>query len=131
MRCPVSVRPLLENVGSVDVVLLRIFPFRQIRRADFEKIADKLPSGYNYKNAGIYSVDEVSDNGVITHKIILDLNNNGKQEAKDVVLESFVTYRAGYTGTITDKVEISNSRVTTYNKPASSTYGGRMTGAQK
>ena len=99
--------------------------------ADFEKIADKLPSGYNYKNAGIYSVDEVSDNGVITHKIILDLNNNGKQEAKDVVLESFVTNRAGYTGTITDKVEISNSRVTTYNKPASSTYGGRMTGAQK
>lgn len=99
--------------------------------ADFEKIADKLPSGYNYKNAGIYSVDEVSDNGIITHKIILDLNNNGKQEAKDVVLESFVTNRAGYTGTITDKVEISNSRVTTYNKPASSTYGGRMTGAQR
>jgi hypothetical protein len=99
--------------------------------ADFEKIADKLPSGYNYKNAGIYSVDEVSDNGIITHKIILDLNNNGKQEAKDVVLESFVTNRAGYTGTITDKVEISNSRVTTYNKPASSTYGGRVTGAQR
>jgi hypothetical protein len=99
--------------------------------ADFEKIADKLPSGYNYRNAGIFSVDETSDNGIITHKIILDLNNNGKQEAKDVVLESFVTNRAGYVGTITDKVEINNSRVTTYNKPASSTYGGRMTGAQK
>lgn len=99
--------------------------------ADFEKIADKLPSGYNYRNAGIFSVDETSDNGIITHKIILDLNNNGKQEAKDVVLESFVTNRAGYVGTITDKVEINNSRVTTYNKPASSTYGGRMTGAQR
>jgi hypothetical protein len=87
--------------------------------ADFEKIADKLPTGYNTSRAGIFSYDEKSDNGVVTHKIVLDLNNNGKLEASDVLLESFVTNRTGFIGTLTDKVEIRDGKVNSYANPAS------------
>lgn len=91
--------------------------------ADFEKVsekfADKLPIGYNNANAGIFSTEERADNGIVTHKIILDLNNNGRQEAKDIVLETFTTNRAGFTGTLTDKVEIKDGKITSYASPAS------------
>jgi hypothetical protein len=88
--------------------------------ADFEKFSEKLPVGYTNRNAGIFSYDETSDNGVITHKIVLDLNNNGKLEVSDKLLESFITNRAGFVGTLTDKVEIKDGKVTAYARPASS-----------
>ena len=88
--------------------------------ADFEKLSEKLPVGYTNRSAGIFSYDETSDNGVITHKIVLDLNNNGKLEVSDKLLESFVTNRAGFVGTLTDKVEIKDGKVTAYARPASS-----------
>lgn len=87
--------------------------------ANFEKISSKLPAGYNNGNAGIFSTEERADNGVIIHKIILDLNNNGKQEVGDKVLEEFTNTRAGFTGTLTNRVEIRNGHVTSYAGPAS------------
>lgn len=87
--------------------------------ADLSGVLDKLPVGYTNENASIFSMDERGANGLVTHKIVLDLNNNGKKEASDVLLESFTTNRTGHNGTLVDKVEIKDNKVIPYSRPAS------------
>lgn len=55
----------------------------------------------NYDVAsGTYNARFFDDNqnGVIVHKIVLDYNNNGRIDEKDLVLESWQNDRPGYTG---------------------------------
>lgn len=93
--------------------------------ANLEKLQGKLPATYS-GTGNIISYDETA-NGVVTHKIVFDLNNDGKVQASDVVLESFVTNRQGYSGTTLDRVQVANGKVIT----TASTVNSQQTSASK
>ena len=93
--------------------------------ANLEKLQGKLPATYS-GTGNIISYDDIA-NGVVTHKIVFDLNNDGKIQASDVVLESFVTNRQGYSGTTVDRVQVANGKVIT----TASTVNSQQTSASK
>lgn len=85
--------------------------------ADLTGLARKFEETYSGTGAILSYATE--DNGVIVHKIVFDLNNNGKAEAKDIVLSEYITNRISDTGTVVDKVEITNGRITATGTSAS------------
>lgn len=73
---------------------------------NLQGLADKLGSGVS----GNVISGTTQDGGVITHKIVFDLNNNGKVEASDVLLESYTTNRISDVGKVTE-VDVRNGKV--------------------
>ena len=92
-------------------VLQRVFG------ADLSKMSEKFEKTYTGSGAILsYASD---DNGVIVHKIVFDLNNNGVAEASDVPLYSYTTNRISDTGTVISEVNISNGKVSSVGTSAS------------
>lgn len=74
--------------------------------ADLSGLYSKLGTGVS----GNIISDTVQDGKVITHKIVFDLNNNGKVEASDILLESYTTNRISDVGNVAE-VDIKNGKV--------------------
>ena len=60
-------------------------------------LARVLPLGYN-GSGSVYSVNERGEGGEIIHKIIMDINDNGKLEESDITLASWVDNRETFSG---------------------------------
>lgn len=74
--------------------------------ADLSGLSSKLGTGVS----GNIISDTSQDGKVITHRIVFDLNNNGKVEASDILLESYTTNRISDVGKVTE-VDIRNGKV--------------------
>ena len=81
----------MSNVPEASIMAL-------YAQGDWEDKIKKLPEAdvYDYNLIG---VNEKKANGEVVHKIILDVNANGKIDKKDLVLGEFMGYE-GYSGTI-------------------------------
>ena len=82
--------------------------------SDLAGLANKIGTG----KGSIISSATMDANGLITHRIVFDLNNNGEVEASDIPLMSYTTNRISDVNRITD-VEISNGKVNTVRTSAS------------
>lgn len=82
--------------------------------SDLAGLANKIGTG----KGSIISSATMNANGLITHRIVFDLNNNGEVEASDIPLMSYTTNRISDVNRITD-VEISNGKVNTVRTSAS------------
>ena len=82
---------------------------------NLQGLAEKLGNGASGKI--ISSATREGD--IITHKIVFDLNNNGKVEASDVLLESYITNRIADEGTVVNRVDVNNNSVTWQGSSAS------------
>lgn len=74
--------------------------------ADLSGLSSKLGTG----TSGNIISDTVQDGKIITHRIVFDLNNNGKVEASDILLESYTTNRISDVGNVTE-VDIRDGKV--------------------
>ena len=77
---------------------------------NLEGLAGKLDIGASGK---IIS-NATREGDIVTHRIVFDLNNNGKVEATDVLLESYITNRISDEGTVVNKVEYKNGVISWY-----------------
>ena len=72
--------------------------------SDLAGLSALFEKGFSGNGAVISSATE--ENGIVTHRIVFDLNNNGKVDAKDIVLAEYVTNRISETGTVLKEVRI-------------------------
>jgi hypothetical protein len=91
-----------EGTPAYDLDLLQ-----RAYGSDLSGLTNKIGTG---ANGSIISTAVTEANGLITHKIVFDLNNNGKVEASDVPLLSYTTNRISDVNKVTD-VEIKNGKV--------------------
>ena len=91
-----------EGTPAYDLDLLQ-----RAYGSDLSGLTNKIGTGVN---GSIISTAVTEANGLITHKIVFDLNNNGKVEASDVPLLSYTTNRISDVNKVTD-VEIKNGKV--------------------
>lgn len=82
---------------------------------DLSGLAGKLGNGAS----GNIISSATREGDIITHRIVFDLNNNGKVEASDVLLESYITNRIADEGTVVNKVNVTNNNVTWQGNSAS------------
>ena len=82
---------------------------------DLSGLAEKLGNGAS----GRIISSATREGDIITHKIVFDLNNNGKVEASDVLLESYITNRIADEGTVVNRVDVNNNNVTWQGNSAS------------
>lgn len=74
---------------------------------DLSGLSEKLGNG----TSGRIISSATREGDIITHKIVFDLNNNGKVEASDVLLESYITNRISDEGTVVNSVKVNNNSV--------------------
>lgn len=74
---------------------------------DLSGLSEKLGNG----TSGRIISSATREGDIITHKIVFDLNNNGKVEASDVLLESYITNRISDEGTVVNNVKVTNNGV--------------------
>ena len=74
--------------------------------ADLSGLSNKLGTGVS----GNIISGTTQEGKIITHKIVFDLNNNGKVEASDIPLESYTTNRISDVGKVTE-VDIRDGKV--------------------
>lgn len=85
---------------------------------DLSGLNNKIDKTYS-GTASIASIDTAEKNGTFTHKIILDLNNNGVLDVGELILDSWTNTRAGFSGTAIDEVEIKDGRIVRIGKTVS------------
>ena len=84
--------------------------------ADLAGLAEKIGTGHS---GDIIASSSKDSGGIITHKIVFDLNNNGKIDAKDVTLATYTTNRVSDAHNVT-RVDITDSgKVSWYGTGAS------------